>query len=150
MATNKTQDYTAFVKDMMNAFPVDTAAFDAQYKSATELNEKLATVAIDAAGRSTELTTKYTKDILGRVSELSKAKAEPADYAKAISDFAQAQVDSTTEHMTAYADIMKDAQSRTVELMMNAGRDFQSEAAKTTKAAANKATAATQRAAAAK
>ena len=149
MATKNT-DYTAFVKDMMNAFPVDTKAFDGQYKSAAELNEKLAHVAIDAAGRSTELSTKYTKDMLGRVSELSKAKAEPADYAKAISDFAQAQMDVTTDQLTAYADIVKDAQTRTVELMMNAGREFSTEAAKTSKAAANKATAAAERATAAK
>ena len=51
----KTQDMTAMFKDMMGAFPVDTASMEGAFKSATTLNEKLSGVALEAAEKSTAL-----------------------------------------------------------------------------------------------
>ncbi|MFD1342854.1 phasin family protein [Litorisediminicola beolgyonensis] len=118
------QDFNAMIKDIMGAFPVDTKAFDQSFKTSATLNEKLSNVAIEAAGRSTELSSKWTKDTLARVADLSKAKAEPADYAKAMSDFATYQAETASEHMNAFAEIVKKAQADTVELMMAAGKDY--------------------------
>ncbi|MFD1342853.1 phasin, PhaP [Litorisediminicola beolgyonensis] len=120
----KQQDFAAMLKEMMSAFPVDTKAFDDSFKSSATLNEKLSNVAIEAAGRSTELSAKWTKDMLARAAELSKAKAEPADYAKAMSDFATYQAETANEQMSAFAEIVKKAQMDTVELMMAAGKEF--------------------------
>ena len=43
-----------------------------------------------AAEKSNEISSKWTKDTLSKVSVLTKVKAEPADYTKAYSDFASA------------------------------------------------------------
>ena len=51
----KTQDMTAVLKDMMGAFPVDTAAFQDAFKNTASLNEKLAGVALNAAEKSSEI-----------------------------------------------------------------------------------------------
>lgn len=118
------QDFNAMIKDMMGAFPVDTKAFDQSFKTSATLNEKLSNVALEAAGRSTELSAKWTKDMLARAAELSKAKSEPADYAKAMSDFATYQAETANEQMSAFAEIVKKAQMDTVELMMSAGKEF--------------------------
>jgi len=64
-------------------------------------------VAIDAAGKSAELSAKWTQDTLAKVEAMSKAKAEPADYAKAMTDFASAQAETAAEHMSAFAEIAK-------------------------------------------
>ena len=147
MAT--TQDFSAMMKDMMGAFPVDTKAMDDAFKTSATLNEKLSGVALEAAEKSTELSTKWTKDTLAKMAELSKVKSEPADYAKAMSDFATAAAEMAAENMASFAEIAKKVQMDTVELMMAAGKAMAEEtsaavqkAAKDTTAAAKKATAA--------
>lgn len=146
----KTQDFTAMMKDMMGAFPVDTKAMEDAFKTTATLNEKLASVALEAAEKSADLSSKWTKDTLAKMAEMSKAKAEPADYAKAMTDFASATAEVAAEHMAAYAEIAKKVQMETVELMMAAGKDMQEDASKAVKKAANDATAAVKKAAAAK
>lgn len=133
----KTQDFTAILKDMMGAFPVDTKAVEDAFKTQTTLSEKLSAVSIDAAQKSTELSAKWAQDTLVKLTELSKAKDEPADYAKSITDFASASAEAAAEHMAAFAEIAKKVQSDTLELMMAAGKDMSEDMS----AAAQKATA---------
>jgi len=144
----KTQDMTAMMKDMMGAFPVDTAAFDGAFKTSATLNEKLTGVALKAAEKSTEISTKWTKDTLAKVADMSKAKAEPADYAKAMTDFASSAAEVAAENMAAFAEIAKKVQMDTVELMMAAGKDISEDASATIKKATNDVTAAAKKAAA--
>ena len=49
-----TQDFTAIMKDMMGAFPVDTKAMDEAFKTTATLNEKLSAVSVDAAEKSAQ------------------------------------------------------------------------------------------------
>jgi len=144
----KTPDMTAMFKDVMGAFPVDTAAMDNAFKTTASLNEKLSHVAIDAAEKSADISSKWTKETLSKLAAMSKAKQEPADYAKAMTDFASASAEVAAEHMAAFAEIAKKVQMETVELMMSAGKDMQEDATKMVKktsddmqAAAKKATA---------
>ena len=143
----KTQDMTAVLKDMMGAFPVDTSALDDAFKNGAALNEKLAGVALDAAEKSSEISSKWTKDTLAKLTEMSKAKAEPADYAKAMTDFASAQAEVAAENMAAFAEVAKKVQSETVELMMAASKEATEEATAAVKKATADATAAAKKAA---
>ncbi len=145
----KAQDYTAMMKDMMNAFPVDTSAFEDAFKTQASLGEKLSGVYLDAADKSTEITTKWTKDTLNKFGEMTKAKTEPADYAKAMTDFASSYAEASAEHLAAYAEIAKKVQSETMELMMAAGKDMSEEASNAVKKATKEATATTKKAASA-
>ena len=124
----KTPDMTAILKDVMGSFPVDTSAMEGAFKTSATLNEKLSGVALNAVEKSTEVSTKWTKDTVAKMSEMAKAKAEPADYAKAMTDFASASAEAAAEHMAAFAEIAKKVQMDTVELMMAAGKDAQEEA----------------------
>ena len=124
----KTPDMTAMFKDVMGSFPVDTSSFDGAFKNSTALNEKLSGVALTAVEKSSEISSKWTKDTLGKLAEMAKAKQEPADYAKALTDFASASAETAAEHMAAFAEIAKKVQMDTVELMMAAGKDMQEEA----------------------
>lgn len=99
--TAKTPDFTAMIKDMMGAFPMDMSAMEGSFKSQAALSEKLSAVALDAAEKSTEISTKWTKDALTKMSDLTKAKSEPADYAKAMTDFASASAEMAAENMAA-------------------------------------------------
>ncbi|PJE33374.1 hypothetical protein PSM7751_00090 [Pseudooceanicola marinus] len=146
----KTQDYTAIMKDFMGAFPVDTSSMEDAFKTQATLNEKLSAVALEAAGKSTDLSTKWTKETLTKMSEMSKAKTDPADYAKAMTDFASACAEMSAENMAAFAEIAKKVQTDTVELMMAAGKDMTEEASAAVQKATKDATTAAKKASTAK
>ena len=118
------QDFTAVFKDMMNSFPVDTKSMEDAYKSQATLTEKLSAVSLSAAQESTKLSAKWADETFKKMQELTKAKSEPADYAKSMSDFASASAESTAEHLAAFAEIAKKVQTQTMELMMAAGKDM--------------------------
>ena len=143
----KTQDYTAFLKDAMGAFPVDTKAMEDMFKSQSALNEKLSAVALDAAQKSTDLSAKWTLDTLNKMGAITKAKDEPADYAKAMTDFAAASAEAAAEHMAAFAEIAKKAQTETLELMMSAGKSMSDDMTAAAKKAQDEMTAAAKKAA---
>ena len=142
----KSQDFTAMMKDVMGAFPVDTTAMEDAFKSTASLNEKLSAVALDAAEKSAEISSKWTKDTLAKMADISKAKAEPADYAKAMTDFASATAEVAAENMAAFAEVAKKVQMDTVELVMAAGKDFSEDASAAVKKATTTATTAAKKA----
>jgi len=142
----KAQDFNTVMKDVMGAFPVDTKAMEDAFKNQAALNEKLSGVALDAAEKSAEISGKWAKETLTKLTEVTKAKAEPADYAKAMTDFASANAEVAAENMAAFAEVAKKVQMDTVELLMAAGKDIQTDAAKVVKKATDDMTAATKKA----
>jgi len=143
-----TQDFTTVMKDIMGAFPVDTAAMEDAFKNTASLNEKLSGVALGAAEKSAEISNKWTKDTIAKLADMSKAKIDPADYAKSLTDFASASAEVAAENMAAFAEIAKKVQTDTVELMMAAGKDITEETSAAVKKATGEVTAAAKKAAA--
>jgi hypothetical protein len=117
-------DYAQMMKDMMSNFPVDTSSMENLAKSQAALAEKMSSVAIEAAQKSTDLSAKWMQDTLSKLSSMTVAKAEPADYAKSVTDFMTQSAESAAEHMAAFADIAKRVQTETLELMLAAGKDM--------------------------
>ncbi|MFV0332706.1 MAG: Phasin [Tropicimonas sp.] len=146
----KTDDVTKMVQDMMAAFPVDAGAFQDAFKSQAALGEKLSKVALEAAEKSTEISSKWTKDTISRLGEVTKLKDEPADYSKAVTDYASAQTEMVAETMAAFAEVAKKVQMETVELMLAAGKDFSEDATAAVKKATNEVTEAAKKATTAK
>lgn len=145
----KTQDYSNVMKDMMNAFPMmDQGAFKDVFKTQAQFGEKMSKLVLEAAEQSTELSNAWTKDTISRMSYVSGAK-EPADYTRAMTDFASGSSEAAAEKMAAFAEIAKKLQSETVELMASAGQDFQKEASTAVTKAADQATSTAKKATAA-
>jgi hypothetical protein len=137
----KTPDFTKVMQDMMASFPVDASAFQNAFKTQAAFGEKLTKVALEAAEKSTEISSKWAKEAL--------VKAEPADYSKAATDFASAAAEIASEHMAAFAEVAKKVQMDTVELMLAAGKDASTEASAAVKKATYDVTAVAKKAAAA-
>lgn len=144
----KTPDFTKSFQDLLAKFPVDTSSFQDAFKTQSALSEKLTKISLAAAERSTEISARWAKDTIARFGELAASKEEPADYAKAVSDFTSAAAEVAAEHMAAYAEIAKQVQTDTVDLLLTAGKDIASETQKSaekavreTQAAVKKATA---------
>ncbi|MBT9244210.1 Phasin [Gemmobacter fulvus] len=133
----KTPDFAKVMQDMMASFPVDASAFQNAFKTQAAMGEKLSKVALEAAEKSTEISSKWAKDTISKLADASKAKAEPTEYTKAATDFASAAAEMAAENLAAFAEIAKKVQMETVELMLAAGKDVSEEA----QAAVKKATA---------
>lgn len=137
MAVTKSNDVTKMLQDVLGAFPVDTKAMQDAFKTSATLSEKMSKVVLEAADKSTEISSKWTKDTLAKLADVTKVKDEPADYGKAVTDYASAQAELTSEALAAFAEVAKKVQMETVELMLAAGKDISEDAT----AAVKKATA---------
>jgi len=144
----KAQDFTKVMQDMAGKFPFDQKAFQDTIKSSAVLGEKVAKVALEAAEKSNEISSKWAKETLVKVGALTKVKEEPADYSKAVSDFAAAAAEMAAENLAAFAEVAKKAQMETVELMLAAGKDFSEDAAAAVKTAQAEVTTAAKKVAA--
>lgn len=141
---NNTHDTTAMFKDAMTAFPIDISAAEGALKSSAELNEKISTVALIAVGKSAAISQQWTQQSLKSLSDVSKAKSEPTDYMQAMTDFAAGFSKAATEHMTAFAENAKQAQTETLEILMAVGKNFGEEATSAAKTATKEATSGTK------
>ncbi len=120
----KTEDFTKLMKDMMGSVPFDMSAMQDSFKAQASFAEKLSKVAIEAAEKSTEISSKWTKETLSKVSTVTTVKVEPTDYPKAMTDFASSQAELAAENMAAFAEVAKKVQMETIELMLAAGKDM--------------------------
>lgn len=143
----KTPDFNKAMQDMMQNLPVDTTSVKEAFRTQSALGEKMTRVALQAAERSTEISAQWAKDTLARMGELATAKDQPADYAKAMSDFAAAAAEMAAEHMAAYAEVAKKVQMDTVDLMLTAGKDLAADAQGAAQKVAQNVTRSTEKAA---
>ncbi len=141
----KTNDYTSMMKDMLGAFPVDTSAMQDAFKTQAAFADRMSKVVLEAAEKSTEISAGWTKATIGKLGVVTNLKEDPSDYSKAMTDFASAQAEMSSESMAQFAEIAKKVQMETVELMMAAGKDLSEEASAAVKKATNDATAAAKK-----
>ena len=145
----KTPDFAKTMQDMMASFPVDASAFQNAFKTQAAFAEKFSKVALEAAEKSTEITSKWAKDSIAKLTDVSKAKAEPTDYTKSVTDFASAAAEMAAENLAAFAEVAKKVQMETVELMLAAGKDISEDATAAVKKATAEVTSVAKKAAAA-
>jgi hypothetical protein len=145
----KTPDFAKVMQDMMASLPVDSSAMQNAFKTQAAFAEKFSKVALEAAEKSTEITSKWAKDSIAKLSDVSKAKAEPTDYTKSVTDFASAAAEMAAENMAAFAEVAKKVQMETVELMLAAGKDMSEDATAAVKKATADVTSVAKKAAAA-
>ena len=145
----KTNDFTKYVNEAMAAFPVDMTAYNDAFKTSAAMGEKFSKVALEAAEKSTEISSKWTKDTLAKLTDVAAVKDEPTDYTKAVSEFASAQAEMAAETLASFAEVAKKVQVETVELMMAAGKEASEEATAAVKKATAEVTTAAKKAAAA-
>jgi len=145
----KTNDFTKYINEAMAAFPVDMTAYNDAFKTSAAMGEKFSKVALEAAEKSTEISSQWTKDTLSKMGDVASVKDEPTAYTKAMTDFASAQAEMTAETLAAFAEVAKKVQMETVELMMAAGKEASEEATAAVKKATSEVTTAAKKAAAA-
>ncbi len=122
--TKAQQDFSKVMQDTLGAFPVDTKAVQDAFRSQAVLGEKMSRVALNAAGKYAEISSRWTSDTLARLGNISSFKDEPAEYGRSLTEFASASAELAAENLAAFAEIAKKVQMETVELILSAGREF--------------------------
>ena len=145
-----TPDYSKMFQDMFAGKFGDTKAVNDMVKDAAECGAKFNKIALETAEKNAELSTAWMKDSLTKFDAFTKVQAEPADYAKSVTDFASASAEAAAEHMSAFAEIAKKVQAETLELLMAAGKDISEDMTAAAKKATTEVTAAAKKATAAK
>jgi hypothetical protein len=100
-----------------------------------EYNGKLSQIALDAAKKNAELSQTWANNTLGALDAFTAVQEKPTAYASVAKDFVSAQAKSTPEHVAAFAEVAKQAQIDTVELLLSAGKQVQAEATEVAKKA---------------
>ena len=136
---NTAHDFAQTMKGFAGAFPVDAKTAADAFKAHAAFGEKMSALMLQAAERSADISGKWTKETLARISDMAKLREDPAECARAVADFATASAETATENLAAYADVAKTAQLEGVELVISAGRDVQESAAATLRKATDEA-----------
>ena len=129
-------DYTAFFQDMMSGKGFDMPAANDMFGAMTAYQAKLNKIALDAAEKNAELSYGWMKDTLSKMEVFAQPKGDPSEMAKSAAEAMTSAMRAAPEHMSKFAEVAKQAQTDTVEVMMDAGKNMQGEAV----AAAKKAT----------
>ena len=117
-------EYARKMKDALSSFAMDTSSLENLAKSQAALAERLSSIAIEAAQTSTDLSAHWVQDTLSKLSTMTQANAEPAEYAKVAGDFASGSAQAAAENLAAFAEIAKKVQAETLALLMSAGKDM--------------------------
>lgn len=140
-----TQDFTTFFKDVPFAF--DSAVVTDAGKTAATFGERFTAIAVDAANKSTDITTNTVKETLALLRAVTKVQDDATEYTKVISDFGAAQAELVKTHFEAIGDVAKLVQSDATELMATTGQHITEQGNKAANDAGTKAKAAASKAA---
>lgn len=136
LSDNNPNSLTKMMQDLMGSFPMDTKALQDAFKTQATLGDKMSKVAFEAVEKSTDISSKFTKETLAKLAAVAIVKEEPTEHTKAVTDFASAQAELDAETIAAFAEVTKKVQMETVELLLAAGKDIQEDAIAAVKKAA--------------
>lgn len=134
-----TQNTESAVNDIQNLF--NPQGGQDIIKMMASMNERMTAIFVEAGTRSVEIMSNTAKEALSNLGAATQVRDDPADYAKAYSDFAQKQMDLLTRTAQDFGEVTQKAGTETKELASEAGEEMSDKVAANAKDAADKVTA---------
>jgi len=131
-----TQTKKTAAPDMQNLF--DLQSYQDILKTMASMNERMASIAIQAGTRATDVASEAAKEAFSNAREFTHVRDEPAEYGKAFTDFAQKQTELVTRTLQAFATDMQKTSSETSELASKAGEEITTKVTATAEGVAQK------------
>ena len=141
----QTETLKSAATDMQSLF--DPRAYQNLFKTVAEMNERFTGVMVEAGQRTTEITGETTREALSNLRDFSQVREEPADYAKAYSDFLQRQMELVSRTAQSFADLSQKTGTAATEMASDAGSKIADVASENAERATDKATSAAKKAA---
>lgn len=116
------QNAKAAANEMQTLF--DTSGYQDVMKTWATMNERMASIAVAAGTRVTDIASDSAKEALSNVQELTQVRDEPSDYGKAYMDFVQKQTDLFKRTAQTWASETQKAGNETSDLASKAGEEM--------------------------
>lgn len=117
----------------------DMKSYEDACKTAASMNERMASLAIDAGTRATDMANETAKEALSNMRELTQVRDDPAAYAQAFTDFAQKQTELFTRTFQSMATDMQKVSSEASDFAAKTSEDITGKATAAVESAVQKA-----------
>lgn len=118
-ATDEMKSATDNVRGMFN-----TQGYQNVLKTWASINERMASILVEAGTRSVDIMSEKTKESLSNLREVAQVRDEPAEYGQAYSEFAQKQMDLLKSVAQEVSEVTQQVGSETKELASGAGQEL--------------------------
>ena len=142
MAKQNTKSAT---NDIQSLF--DPQGYQDVFKTLASANERMASIMIDAATKSTDISADSAKEAFSNLREVTEVRDEQADYGKAYSDFVQKQADLFMRTAKTLGGVTQEFGTETSEFVSKTGEEISGKVTEKADEATVKATKAEKKAA---
>jgi hypothetical protein len=142
MATPKTESAVNNFQSLFNPQANDDAI-----KMMASMTERMTAIFVEAGTRSVEIMSNTAKEAFSNLGEATQVRNDPAEYAKAYSDFAQKQMELITRAAQNVGEVTQKAGTETTELASENAKEVSDKVAENTVDATEKFTSAAKDAA---
>ncbi|MBB3988285.1 hypothetical protein J4E08_22055 [Sagittula sp. NFXS13] len=142
MAKQNTQSAANDIQNLFNAQGVQDA-----FKTWATMNERMATIFVDAGTRATDIASDTTKEALWNMRELTQTRDDVSEYGNAYTDFMKKQTELLQRAVQSYSAETQKVGSEAAELTSKAGEEISSKVTTAAEGAAQKVQSAAKKAA---
>lgn len=121
MAKQNTKSAT---NDIQSLF--DPQGFQDVFKTMTSANERMTSLMVEAATKSTDIAKDTAKEAFSNLREVTAVRDEPADYSKAYSDFMQKQMDLVMGTSKSLSEVTQKFGTEATEFASKTGEELSS------------------------
>ncbi len=115
------QNAKSAASEIQNLF--DPQGYQDVFKTLARMNERMASITVEAGTRATDIASETTKQALANVRELTQVRDEVSGYGKAYMDFVQKQTELFTHAARTYATETQKVGTEVGELTSEAGEE---------------------------
>jgi hypothetical protein len=115
------QNAKSATNDLQNLF--DPQGYQDVFKTWASMNERMASIAVDAGTRATDIASETTKEALSNMRDLTKGRDEVSEYGKAYTDFVQKQTELFTQAAQSYSNEAQKVGTEAAEFASKAGKE---------------------------
>ncbi|MCQ0090508.1 phasin family protein [Roseovarius sp. M141] len=116
------QNAKSAANDIQSLF--DPQGYQDAFKTWAGMNEHMASIAIEAGTRATDIASATTKEALSNMRDLAQVRDDVSEYGSAYTDFVKKQTELFTRTVQSYSNETQKVGTETAELASKAGEEI--------------------------
>ena len=116
------QNAKSAMTDIQNLF--DPQGYQDVFKTLASMNERMASIAVDAGTRATDIASETAKEALSNIRDLTKVRDDVSEYGTAYTDFVKKQTELFTQAAQSYSNETQKVGTDAAELASKSGEEI--------------------------
>ena len=116
------QNAKSAMTDIQNLF--DPQGYQDVFKTWASMNERMASIAVDAGTRATDIASETEKEPLSNIRDLTKVRDDVSEYGTAYTDFVKKQTELFTQAAQSYSNETQKVGTDAAELASKSGEEI--------------------------